>query len=95
MKDGSVSLWDPKMIVDEYKQKVSEITEINMGCVSLQAIAESPVNDVSFNPHKPNLLASGGDQVLIHNLEGRIDDPEVVYPGEDSPHGNSIITSVT
>ncbi len=48
-----------------------------------------------FNPFKPNLLASGGDQVLIHNLDVDIANPEVVLPGENSPHKESPITSVS
>ena len=97
MNDGSMSLWDPKLILSEYKQqKDEEEPEVNLGCLALYCYTESaiPINDVQFNPHKPNLLASGGEQVLIHNLEKNIEDPEVVLPGENSPHGTSIITSV-
>ena len=50
---------------------------------------------MEFNPFKPNLLASGSDQVLIHNLDNEITNPEVVLPGDESPHKNNLITCVS
>jgi hypothetical protein len=36
------------------------------GCVSAAQIHnKDPVNTIEFNPHKKNLLASGGAEVLI------------------------------
>jgi hypothetical protein len=53
----------------------------------LSYIGNNAINDVAFNPFKPNLLATGSDEVLILNLDSNISDPELFSPGDNSPHG--------
>jgi len=64
----------------------------------LSYIGNNAINDVAFNPFKPNLLATGSDEVLILNLDSNINDPELFSPGDNSPHGEtgeSMITSIS
>jgi hypothetical protein len=36
-----------------------------------------PVYSIDFNPFKPNLIALGGNDVLIMNLEKGLDQPDI------------------
>lgn len=64
MSDGAITLWDPTKILD------GDVSMDNLragkGCVSATQIhGGTPVGAIEFNPHKKNLLASGGAEVLI------------------------------
>jgi hypothetical protein len=60
MEDGAITLWDPKKILDGQDLKMGK------GCVSATKIHNGiSVDTIEFNPHKKNLLASGGSEVLI------------------------------
>jgi protein transport protein SEC31 len=64
MEDGAITLWDPKKILDG--QSTMENLKMGKGCVSATKIHNgTPVSSIEFNPHKKNLLASGGSEVLI------------------------------
>lgn len=64
MDDGAITLWDPKKILDG--QSTMDNLKMGKGCVSATKIHNGvPVNAIEFNPHKKNLLASGGSEVLI------------------------------
>ena len=60
----------------------------------LQTVHSVPVQTIAFNPTKKHLIASGGVEVAIHNIEQDISDPEVFSPG-DNLHEGSVITSVS
>lgn len=60
----------------------------------VQTLHSTPVQAVGFNPSRKNLLASGGTEVAIHNLEHNVSDPEVFSPG-DNLHEESPITAVS
>lgn len=66
MGDGAITLWDAKKILEGSAGNNSEHLKIGKGCVSASNIhAGVPVSSIEFNPHKKNLLASGGAEVLI------------------------------
>ena len=51
---------------------------------------------MEFNPLKPHFLASGGEQVFIHNLAKDISDPDAASFGDDNEEEvSSTITSVS
>jgi protein transport protein SEC31 len=61
--DGVITLWDAKKIVEAGP---SAELKVGRGCVSATNIHSGvPVTSIEFNPHKKNLLASGGSEVLI------------------------------
>ena len=71
MEDGVITLWDPKVILE------GDCTMANLkrgkGCVSATKIHNDvSVSSIEFNPHKMNLLASGGAEVLIQDLSGNL-----------------------
>ena len=67
MQDGVVTLWDPQTILEGDCNMQN--LKLGRGCVSATKIHQNtPVCSVEFNPHKPNLLASGGAEVLIQDL---------------------------
>ena|SRR3569833_1608274 len=50
---------------------------------------------VVFNPHKKNLLASGGAEVLIQDISQNIKSPNVFKPGVPNYHQGSRITAIS
>jgi protein transport protein SEC31 len=90
MGDGVVTLWDAKKIVG------NEDMSKPKGLVSAVNIHNGvPVNTVEFNPHKKNLLASGGSEVLIQDISQNIKQPNVFKPGVPNYHEGSRITSLS
>ena len=68
MGDGAITLWDVRKILGDGLGPVDAQQPIKMGkgCVSAVNIHSGvAVNTIEFNPHKKNLLASGGAEVLI------------------------------
>jgi protein transport protein SEC31 len=64
MADGAITLWDPKKLLDG--TATMDTLKMGRGCVSATKIHSGvPVGTIEFNPHKKNLLASGGSEVLI------------------------------
>lgn len=54
-----------------------------------------PVYTAEFNTYKPNLIAIGGDEVLVVDISKDLDNPIIIAPGESNLHENSLITSVS
>jgi hypothetical protein len=68
MGDGAITLWDPRKIIEAQGSASNNASELKMGrgCISAANIHNGvPVTSIEFNPHKKNLLASGGAEVLI------------------------------
>lgn len=70
MSDGAITLWDVRKIIDSLSSSGNNAGEqqlkMGKGCVSAANIHNGvSVNTIEFNPHKKNLLASGGAEVLI------------------------------
>ena len=64
MDDGAITLWDAKKILEGGSSL--DNLKVGKGCVSATKIHNGvPVGSIEFNPHKKNLLASGGSEVLI------------------------------
>jgi len=55
----------------------------------------TPVGSIEFNPHKKNLLASGGSEVLIQDISANLKAPSVFKPGVPNYHEGSRITSIS
>jgi protein transport protein SEC31 len=94
MADGVITLWDPKKLLEP------DCTMANLkpgkGCVSATKIHNDvAVGTIEFNPHKKNLLASGGAEVLIQDLSHNIKQPTVFKPGMPNYHEGSRITSIS
>jgi len=94
MDDGSVMLWDIDTLYNEGNNITSP--EQSAACVSAQLVHEgSAVNDVEFNPNLQNLIASGGSEVLIQDIQHSVEDPNVFTPGEPNYHEQSIVTAIS
>jgi protein transport protein SEC31 len=50
---------------------------------------------LEFNPHKKNLLASGGSEVLIQDISQNIKKPTKFKPGEPNLHEGHRITAIS
>lgn len=67
MGDGAITLWDARKVL-ESGSSGNNASDLKMGrgCISAANIHNGvPVTSIEFNPHKKNLLASGGAEVLI------------------------------
>jgi protein transport protein SEC31 len=91
--DGSVALWDANTIVSS-RGGENDSDVYQKGLLCLQNVHSGPVHSIAFNPFKQHLIASGGSEVVIHNLEENIADPECFSPG-DNLHQGSPITDVS
>ena len=93
MADGAITLWDPRKIMNDYQP--DEAPRIGKGGISAMNIHNGvPVSSIQFNPHKKNLLASGGAEVLIQDLSKNLKNPDVFKPGTPNYHQGSRITAV-
>lgn len=94
MDDGAITLWDPKKILDG--SSTMDNLKMGKGCVSATKIHNGvPVGSIEFNPHKKNLLASGGSEVLIQDISANLKQPNVFKPGVPNYHEGSRITSIS
>lgn len=94
MEDGAITLWDPKKILDG--SCTMDTLKMGKGCVSATKIHNGiAVGSIEFNPHKKNLLASGGSEVLIQDISANIKTPNVFKPGVPNYHEGSRITSIS
>lgn len=91
--DGSVGLWDANAIIRGTAGDDNNDAN-GRGLLCLQNVHSVPVQTIAFNPNRQHLIASGGVEVAIHNLEQDISDPDVFSPG-DNLHEGSVITSVS
>ena len=94
MVDGAITLWDPVKIMDGPTSM--ENLRAGKGCVSATQIHGGvEVGAIEFNPHKKNLLASGGAEVLIQDISANIKTPSVFKPGVPNYHEGSRITAIS
>lgn len=74
----------------------TQIPKMGRGCVSAMDIHHGvAVNAIEFNPHKKNLLASGGAEVLIQDISQNMKSPNVFSPGVPNYHQGSRITGIS
>jgi protein transport protein SEC31 len=96
MGDGAITLWDARKILDQPASAGVESLKMGRGCVSAANIHNGvPVTTIEFNPHKKNLLASGGSEVLIQDIQHNIKSPNVFKPGVPNHHQGSRITAIS
>jgi hypothetical protein len=87
MGDGAITLWDARKILENSGSNNSEPLKLGKGCISASNIhAGVPVTSIEFNPHRKNLLASGGAEVLIQDISQNIKNPSVFKPGVPNYH---------
>lgn len=68
MGDGAITLWDARKIIEGQigNNSMEQPLKMGRGCVSAVNIHNGvAVTTIEFNPHKKNLIASGGSEVLI------------------------------
>lgn len=92
--NGVVGLWDPNQIIQNSQADGLGGDSNQRGLISLQEVHDGPVHTLAFNPFRQHLIASGGVEVAVHNLEKNIAEPDVFSPGSDV-HQGSTITSVS
>jgi protein transport protein SEC31 len=76
MSDGSVLLLDANDIINytkrvELDENLEVITNIGNVCHE-QSLFDIPVNAIEFNPYKPHLIALGGKEVIIMDIQSNI-----------------------
>ena len=65
------------------------------GCFFAKPIHQSPVTTLEFNPHKKNLLASGGSEVFIQDVTQSDKKRDKFKPGEPNLHEGHRITAIS
>lgn len=94
MEDGAITLWDARKIIESGANAAD--LKMGRGCVSAANIHQGiPVTSIEFNPHKKNLVASGGSEVLIQDIQHNIKQPNYFKPGMPNFHEGSRITSIS
>ena len=89
MEDGVITLWSVAKILQPAEDKIGR------GCVGVDESDKGmPVKSLEFNPHKKNLLASGGQEVFIRDITN-LKKPTKFKPGEPNLHEGSPITSIS
>ena len=92
MTDGAITLWNVRKICESNDSQQM----MGKGCISAAPIHQGvPVKSVEFNPHKKNLLASGGSEVLIQDISQNLKKPTKFQPGQPNLHEGSRITSIS
>lgn len=87
MSDGAITLWDARKIIETYSGNNPSDLKMGRGCVSAANIHNGvPVTSIEFNPHKKNLLASGGAEVIIQDIGANMKAPNVFKPGDTNYH---------
>jgi hypothetical protein len=72
MDDGAITLWDPRKILQDGQVSTDNL-KMGVGCVSATKIHNGvSVGSIEFNPHKKNLVASGGSEVLIQDIQANM-----------------------
>jgi protein transport protein SEC31 len=94
LDNGVVGLWDANQIIQNSQADSFGGDSNQRGLISLQEVHDGPVHTLAFNPFRQHLIASGGVEVAVHNLEKNIAEPDVFSPGSDV-HQGSTITSVS
>ena len=93
MEDGAITLWSASKILEA--ESNTQQQKPGRGCISAAQIHNyTPVRTVEFNPHKKNLLASGGSEVLIQDIS-QLKKPTKFKPGEPNFHEGHRITSIS
>lgn len=94
MEDGTVMIWDVATISHE-GDTVANRTQ-STALLSIQEVHEgSSINTIQFNPNIQNLIASGGAEVLIQDIQENVEEPNVFTPGEPNFHEGAVITAIS
>ena len=81
------------MIISESKKSTDPILDMGKLCHICEFSV--PVSTIEFNSYKPNLIAMGGDEVLVVDISKDIENPDIIAPGETNLHQGGFITSVS
>lgn len=93
MVDGAITIWDVKKILESQQDGNMKV---GRGCVSAAEVHQGvSVNAIEFNPHKKNLIASGGQEVLIQDIAQNIKVPQCFKAGSNTSQPGSRITSLS
>jgi len=93
-EDGAVTLWDPSKF--EMQNMDPNLVKMGKGCVSVAEVHPGrSTNCVAFSPFKKNLLATGGEEVLILDIGQNIKKPSQFKPGMPNHHAGSKVTSIS
>jgi protein transport protein SEC31 len=91
-EDGAVTIWEPTKIDQEHNDQL----KMGRGCVSVAEVHRGQkTNCVAFSPFKKNLLATGGEEVLILDIAQNIKKPMQFKPGVPNHHQGSYVTSIS
>ena len=93
MDDGSVMIWDIDTLYKEGDTFGDEPQTSSL--ISAQLVHEKSVNAIEFNPNIPNLIASGGEEVFIQDIQHSTEEPNVFTPGEPNYHEGETITAIS
>jgi protein transport protein SEC31 len=90
LANGNLAFWNPI----ENLKNMTEDSLNNYRCVMNKDIGEqSPINCLAVNPHKRNLVVSGGSTVLIHNIDKGCKNVDSFAPAQVTAD-TSTVTSV-
>jgi len=77
LTDGSCVFWDVAGMIESSSRSAYNQEDVNYhGCLSIiDGLFDGPITTLEFNPFKPNLVAVGGSEVLVLNIEKDIEQP--------------------
>ncbi|CAI2374987.1 unnamed protein product [Moneuplotes crassus] len=93
MDDGSIMIWDIDTLYKEGDTFNDNVQSPSL--ISNQLVHEGSVNAIEFNPNIPNLIASGGAEVFIQDIQHSLEEPNVFTPGEPNYHEGETITAIS
>ncbi|KAL4510760.1 hypothetical protein ABPG72_004914 [Tetrahymena utriculariae] len=92
--DGSFVIYDANQIITQTKANPDALAyDIGRLC-SIKEFSV-PVYAVEYNSYKPNLIAIGGDEVLVVDISKEIENPDIIAPCDTNLHQGGYITSVS
>jgi len=90
LANGNIAFWSPV----ENLKNMTEDSLNNYRCLMNRDIGEqSPINCLSVNPHKKNIIVSGGSTVLLHNIDKGCKNIESFSPAQMTAD-NLTVTSI-
>lgn len=78
-QDCRITFWNP------------DTMESNGGYLGSKEIDTEPINCISVNVFKPNLVVSGGSAVLLHNFARSFEEPDSFTPTQEAQERMKVV----
>lgn len=92
LKDGSLAIFDASKINGEGQRETTTAEDALV--TSFELYPNGDLNCMEFNPFKPTLLATGGNDIYIVNFEKGFTEPEIIIPQASQSNAPATVTDV-